>query len=531
MKKAGIILFFLSIGFYSHAGHIRIDVPQVPYLRANTTLAVSPISQEFVAVVSASDVPHIPYNKIVITKMDSNFTPIHTLLFDVPSCYYAIIVHDVIVKQYGGEDNTNEVVILACGEIDGRAFIFKMDYNFDPASAMFYECNPEAVFYSIEAKIDSNKIIVCGRDNQDNGVISVFDYSNMTGLHQMLLVPNYEFHKATYLNGNEYVVSGVRHDRQECGFIFANISNIALSTTLYKFLQPTTIGSHCVTTRDPNNPNHFYLAYSNDDIIYTIYANNGNVIPPLHQIQHHSLTFHLKDIAFDGSRLGFVGYESSMAVGPLANASFVITSDVTFGNIYYFENYISGVQHELHKIKISGGQFYCGGVWDDVGRGMNQNIAKFFFVFENFGDGCHNVRIPSYSDSSIDVKDIPFNTINVECWDTPINGNEVEAYTDGICYDVPVIQKSINISLNVNEFTTDNISVSPNPACDFVTLTIGDVNNMRLCIYDIYGKCLRLLPLEGTSSRIDVSDLSQGVYFFKIQRNKETIKTLKVLKH
>ena len=190
------------------------------------------------------------------------------------------------------------------------------------------------------------------KDNNGNGIISSLEYSSMTiNPHLILTFLGYEFHKVTWLYDEQFVVSGIYREQQECGFICVNINALNINSGLYHFPQSTTPGSYCVTTPDPNNPHQFYVAYSDNDIIYSFLADNSGALSNVNEI-HCNGVLRLKDIACNYDRFGFVGYESSNAVGPLANASFLVTCDLTFNNIMYFENYIKEFNMNYIKLKF-----------------------------------------------------------------------------------------------------------------------------------------------------------------------------------
>jgi hypothetical protein len=74
--------------------------------------------------------------------------------------------------------------------------------------------------------------------------------------------------------------------------------------------------------------------------------------------------------------------------------------------------------------------------------------------------------------------------------------------------------------VGIVERLKNSITVFPNPATSFVDVRVdGDVNVTGMEVYDVYGKILRTVveTRHGTSlqTRIDVSDLSSGMYFVR----------------
>lgn len=68
--------------------------------------------------------------------------------------------------------------------------------------------------------------------------------------------------------------------------------------------------------------------------------------------------------------------------------------------------------------------------------------------------------------------------------------------------------------------TATGFAVSPNPAKDFVTVTVGDNVLESIQLTDINGRIVK--TVNGASNQINVSDLSSGVYMMKITSDKGT---------
>ncbi len=80
---------------------------------------------------------------------------------------------------------------------------------------------------------------------------------------------------------------------------------------------------------------------------------------------------------------------------------------------------------------------------------------------------------------------------------------------------------------NIQENVLSDISLYPNPANS--TLNIVGIENCNIDIYDIYGKLVKNFS-ETSNLTIDISDLSNGLYFVNI-KNDNGIKTLKFIKN
>ena len=83
----------------------------------------------------------------------------------------------------------------------------------------------------------------------------------------------------------------------------------------------------------------------------------------------------------------------------------------------------------------------------------------------------------------------------------------------------------------VNEYKDAQITIAPNPARDYVLVTVGDAyEEIVLDLLDMSGRVLRTLRMsdEETTLRIERGNLPNGIYMLRITSNKQTI-TRKVI--
>ncbi|WP_126652341.1 S8/S53 family peptidase [Chryseobacterium aureum] len=74
------------------------------------------------------------------------------------------------------------------------------------------------------------------------------------------------------------------------------------------------------------------------------------------------------------------------------------------------------------------------------------------------------------------------------------------------------------------------VSITPNPAKDFVNVALGRHSKGALTIYDISGKLVKTVNVDANSGRINVSELVKGTYLFTIVLEDHTKITKKVIK-
>lgn len=94
------------------------------------------------------------------------------------------------------------------------------------------------------------------------------------------------------------------------------------------------------------------------------------------------------------------------------------------------------------------------------------------------------------------------------------------------------IDVNITKSLGVNENKiTTSLSIAPNPANEFVSVTIDGAQTSNVKIVDVLGNIVYAKQVN-SSTKIDVADLRNGVYFVTIEGdNKKTITKKLVVKH
>ncbi|MDG5491348.1 T9SS type A sorting domain-containing protein [Psychroserpens sp. SPM9] len=83
-------------------------------------------------------------------------------------------------------------------------------------------------------------------------------------------------------------------------------------------------------------------------------------------------------------------------------------------------------------------------------------------------------------------------------------------------------------TLNVEEFSTNEFSVFPNPtASSWMVKATQDISSIQ--VFDVLGKQVLTMKTSGNNVEIDASNLISGVYFAKISSDKGT-KTIKLIK-
>jgi hypothetical protein len=77
---------------------------------------------------------------------------------------------------------------------------------------------------------------------------------------------------------------------------------------------------------------------------------------------------------------------------------------------------------------------------------------------------------------------------------------------------------------------TLSISAYPNPTTDYLTLELIEFQNTNFQLININGKILQSEPIRNSYTRINMSNLINGLYFVKVIQNESEIKVFKIIK-
>jgi len=89
----------------------------------------------------------------------------------------------------------------------------------------------------------------------------------------------------------------------------------------------------------------------------------------------------------------------------------------------------------------------------------------------------------------------------------------------------------LTVLTGVNEYNSAQITIAPNPARDYVVVTVGDAHTeITLDMLDMSGRVLRTqrMSAEETTLRMERGNLPNGIYMLRIKSNGQTI-TRKVI--
>jgi hypothetical protein len=94
---------------------------------------------------------------------------------------------------------------------------------------------------------------------------------------------------------------------------------------------------------------------------------------------------------------------------------------------------------------------------------------------------------------------------------------EIKAYSS-----ITIDDLFVDYTLDIAENSTHISAVYPNPAYNYVQIKTVNQNPCEVQIIDLLGKTVLYLPAVSSDSKVDISNLKQGIYFLKMAQDKQT---------
>lgn len=170
----------------------------------------------------------------------------------------------------------------------------------------------------------------------------------------------------------------------------------------------------------------------------------------------------------------------------------------------------------------------AGVTWTLIAPG--NNVVSVYFYDELTGFAAHsNGQVSGTTDGG-------------ETWATIIRSSYGQTIGDAAFLDGKIIAVGKNSDIYMAEITTpvlavkglkakDALKVYPNPANTFITVETARANaGTAFSIYSVSGQLLKTAPSKGTITKLDISDLSAGVYIIKTDA-KDAVSNTKFVKY
>lgn len=81
-----------------------------------------------------------------------------------------------------------------------------------------------------------------------------------------------------------------------------------------------------------------------------------------------------------------------------------------------------------------------------------------------------------------------------------------------------------------NVASSDRVKLFPNPAHDFVKITVEGYSNYTLDLFDLNGRLLKSCNAFDSNLKPDLSTVDQGVYVIRLQSDNQIIGYKKLIK-
>jgi hypothetical protein len=113
-----------------------------------------------------------------------------------------------------------------------------------------------------------------------------------------------------------------------------------------------------------------------------------------------------------------------------------------------------------------------------------------------------------------------------------VNAFQMTNHFNGDGYVVKFGMSEELISTNVISLNENNeIKVFPNPSSDFVTISSTDKTISRIEILDVSGRLIKNIAANSFEVKVDVSDLSNGIYFLRVEDENNVGKVFRVIRN
>lgn len=144
---------------------------------------------------------------------------------------------------------------------------------------------------------------------------------------------------------------------------------------------------------------------------------------------------------------------------------------------------------------------------EDFQVNFTEQVENYDFLEWNFGDG------------NTSTENNPTHIYEEE-------GDYEVVLTAFLCDKIDEVSKTISIiDMGIEGFSKPNIQFHPNPVADHLFIELSDYSNInQLRIIDLNGRVLKEISVEEPKIKLDLSHLSQGIYFFEIHSNGKTFR-------
>ena len=165
--------------------------------------------------------------------------------------------------------------------------------------------------------------------------------------------------------------------------------------------------------------------------------------------------------------------------------------------------------------------------WSNNGSSNWQNIFSYSSGTLTTAPSTANLFVPTPTQwqtktlSILSLAGLPYVRLAIE--DNCNNGNKI--YID----NVEVFDSLPNVKVN-EVFNANQLMVFPNPATKIINVLNSSSLAIRFLLYNSFGEIVLEKELIEKTTQIDISDYSDGMYFYKLNSESEAIKWGNIIK-
>jgi hypothetical protein len=100
------------------------------------------------------------------------------------------------------------------------------------------------------------------------------------------------------------------------------------------------------------------------------------------------------------------------------------------------------------------------------------------------------------------------------------------------CSSSAVVTVNVNTCTEIDELVANGVNIYPNPTNGIINITLSSelTKNSTLEIYDAIGKLIVTEVLSNELNTLNISNLSNGIYSFRVMNNNTMVKFGKLAK-
>ncbi len=224
------------------------------------------------------------------------------------------------------------------------------------------------------------------------------------------------------------------------------------------------------------------------------------------------------------------GSSKSIGMGGYDGVKIILNSA---GNVIFSNYYGGSNDEEFYSIAESvGGRFAMLGYTKSYGVGLND----FVLYIENPYNGFHS---GTFGGTNIDIGKSIKNTKDngyIICGNSASYSALDHIYliktdSNGVASaSIGIINTGVN---NFNHRKSDLINIYPNPSSSYIEINKEKINskNLLITLYNIFGEIVWSQKSEADKTRIDISFLSNGVYYLKVDADSIVISEKIIIQH